>query len=151
MASAWGSSWGSAWGSAWGAVSSNPPSTGNTYPVYAGVPEYDAYTQAEIERERIARKIGERASKVIDRVAREQAQRDELSGIAAAAELAAAFESSELKWRAKYEAALEAYTNLIRAEMARVAAERAAIEQERARKALVGRNAAIVLLLLYEH
>lgn len=119
--------------------------------IRAGAPEYDAYTQAEIERERIAREIDRRESEVIERVAREQAQRDELDGISAAAELASALEASELKWRAQYEAALEAYTNVIRAEMARAVAERVRIEQEIARQAQARRNAAVALLMLSEH
>ena len=113
-------------------------------------PDYDWQTRNEIERERRRRRIGERASEVIEQVAQEQALRDELDGIAAAAELAAAMERSDLKWRAAYESALESYREIMRAAAAVLAREKAQ-HLENERRDAVSRHAAVALLLLNEH
>ena len=113
-------------------------------------PDYDWQTRNEIERERRRRRIGERASEVIEQVAQEQALRDELDGIAAAAELAAAMERSDLKWRAAYESALESYREIMRAAAAALAREQAQ-RLENERRDAVSRHAAVALLLLNEH
>ena len=113
-------------------------------------PDYDWQTRNEIERERRRRRIGERASEVIEQVAQEQALRDELDGIAATAELAEAMERSDLKWRAAYESALESYREIMRAAAAVLAREKAQ-HLENERRDAVSRHAAVALLLLNEH
>ena len=113
-------------------------------------PDYDWQTRNEIERERRRRRISEQASDVIEQVAQEQALRDELDGIAAAAELAAAMERSDLKWRAAYESALESYREIMRAAAAGLAREKAQ-RLENERRDAVSRHAAVALLLLNEH
>ena len=113
-------------------------------------PDYDWQTRNEIERERRRRRIGERASEVIEQVAQEQALRDELDGIAAAAELAAAMERSDLKWRAAYESALESYREIMRAAAAALAREQAQ-RLENERRDAANQRAAVALLLLNEH
>ncbi len=113
-------------------------------------PDYDWQTRNEIERERRRRRIGERASEVIEQVAQEQALRDELDGIAATAELAEAMERSDLKWRAAYESALESYREIMRAAAAALAREQAQ-RLENERRDAANQQAAVALLLLNEH